>query len=158
MKAIRHLLFILIWLMVVPVNAQYYVDLGLPSGTKWKDKNEWNSRDDHGFYKYEDAISDFGSNLPTKKQWEELERMCTWSWTGSGYWVTGPNYNHIVLPAAGIRQENGARDGWGSVGCYCSSTRDYSTQPWYIYFDSGKHGMYDVYHSYGYSVRLVQGQ
>ena len=158
MKAVKLFFPSLMCLLSVAVNAQYYVDLGLPSGTMWKDKNEWNSYEDHGFYKYDEAVSDFGSSLPTKEQWEELERMCTWSWTGSGYWITGPNYNHIILPAAGIKQDNGARDGWGSTGCYCSSTCNYSMRPWYIYFDSGKHGMYDVYHSYGYSVRLVKSE
>ena len=38
-----------------------YVDLGLPSGTLWKDKNE-----EGGFYTYDQAVSKFGNKLPTK--------------------------------------------------------------------------------------------
>ena len=55
-------------------NSRYiptgYVDLGLPSGTLWKGKNEG------GWYTYEEAISMFGNLLPTKEQFEEL--INTW--------------------------------------------------------------------------------
>ncbi len=43
-----------------------YVDLGLPSGTKWKSVNE--AGDENGFYTYDEAIKAFGNKLPTKKQ------------------------------------------------------------------------------------------
>ena len=43
-----------------------YTDLGLPSGTKWKNFNAT------GFYTYDEAVSKFGNRLPTKEQWEEL--------------------------------------------------------------------------------------
>ncbi|HJJ45480.1 MAG TPA: hypothetical protein O0Y17_00165 [Methanocorpusculum sp.] len=43
-----------------------YVDLGLPSGTLWKDKNE-----SGGFYTYDEAMKAFGNNLPTMEQFEE---------------------------------------------------------------------------------------
>lgn len=39
--------------------------------------------------------------IPTKAEWEELKEKCKWSWTGSGYMVTGPNGRSIFLPAAG---------------------------------------------------------
>ena len=41
-----------------PVDEPVYVDLGLPSGTLWKDKNE------SGQYKFQDALKKFGDNLP----------------------------------------------------------------------------------------------
>ena len=69
-----------------------YTDLGLPSGTIWKNFNAT------GFYTSDEAVSQFGNRLPTKKQWEELKAECQWSWNGSGYKVTGPNGNSIVLP------------------------------------------------------------
>ena len=47
-----------------------YVDLRLPSGTKWKSSNET------GFYTYEKAVNTFGDKLPTKKQCEELKDKC----------------------------------------------------------------------------------
>ncbi|MCQ2318846.1 MAG: hypothetical protein MJZ90_08025 [Bacteroidales bacterium] len=73
-----------------------YVDLGLHSGTLWKDKNE-----EGGFYIYDQAMSKFGNELPTKEQFEELKSSCKWAWTGSGYKVTGPSGASIYLPAEG---------------------------------------------------------
>ena len=47
-----------------------YTDLGLPSGTIWKNFNAT------GFYTYDEAVSQFGNRLPTKEQWEELKAEC----------------------------------------------------------------------------------
>ena len=63
---------------------QQYVDLGLPSGTLWKKWNEDN------LYEYQDAIKQFGNQIPTKKQWEELMNSCQWTLTNNGYRVVGP--------------------------------------------------------------------
>ncbi|MBP5650137.1 MAG: hypothetical protein J6X01_03555, partial [Bacteroidales bacterium] len=77
-----------------------FVDLGLPSGTKWKSSNEMGNGS--GFYTFDEAVSAFGSQLPTKEQCEELIDKCTWTWQSNGsYKVTGPNGNSIILPAAG---------------------------------------------------------
>ena len=70
-----------------------YVDLGLPSGTLWKAKNEVKE------YEYDSAVKIFGDNLPTREHWEELKDYCKWEWNGSGYKITGANGNSIVLPA-----------------------------------------------------------
>lgn len=128
--------------------AQGYTDLGLPSGTIWKDFNAT------GFYTYDEAISQFGNRLPTKAQWEELKAECQWSWTGSGYKVTGPNGNSISLPAAGARLCDGSV---GSSGDYWSSTPEGSENAWRLTFDSGSVGMYYISaRCDGRSVRLVQ--
>ena len=108
-----------------------YVDLGLPSGTLWKDKNE-----DVGFYTYEQALSKYGSNLPSREQCEELKSICSWTWTGNGYKVTGSNGNSIVLPASGIRYCDGSVDGVGSEGYYWSSTPQDSDNAWGLVFNS----------------------
>lgn len=147
-----------LFLMSLCASAQYYVDLGLPSGTLWSNSNEKNWAGDYDYYSYDEAVNTFGGSLPTKEQWEELLTKCTWSWTGNGYRVTGPNYNVIKLPASGCRKSNGSAGSVGSVGCYCSSTRSFSGRPWYIYFDSGNRKLYDQYHSTGYTVRLVQNR
>ena len=127
-----------------------YVDLGLPSGTLWKDKNE------DGFYTYEQALNKFGSRLPTKEQLEELRNKCTWSWTGSGYKVTGPNGNSISLPAAGYRSCGGSVTDVGASGYCWSSTPNGSESAWSLRFYSGGVSMYNDYRCYGDSVRLVQ--
>jgi len=86
------------------VPTPQYVDLGLPSGTKWKNMNEKNPQDDHGFYTYDEAYYEFGKALPTHDQMQELIDECTWKWDKNGYQVIGQNGNHIFLPAEGIRK------------------------------------------------------
>jgi len=97
------------------VNAGY-TDLGLPSGTIWKNFNAT------GYYTYDEAVSQFGNRLPTKEQWEELKAECQWSWNGSGYKVTGPNGNSIVLPVTGFRDCDGNISYPQGFGYYWSST------------------------------------
>ena len=103
-----------------------YVDLGLPSGTIWKDKNE------NGFYRYQNAVDKFGSYLPTKQQWFELINNCTWNWTGNGFQVIGSNGKSIFLPAEGD-QPGGYSPGIvtiNPIGFYWTSTKDYSNSTW----------------------------
>ena len=70
-----------------------FVDLGLPSGTQWRSTNE------DGLFDYNTAVNKYGRSMPTKEQLEELVSACRWTWNGSGYKVTGPNGNHIYIPA-----------------------------------------------------------
>ena len=127
-----------------------FVDLGLPSGTLWKTENE------SDFFTYEEALSRFGKNLPSKEDLEELKSVCKWSWTGSGYKVTGPNGNSIYLPASGCRNSNGNMDYVGSSGFNWSSSPGTSEIAWCLYFGSDRVRMYINNLSYGQSVRLVQ--
>ena len=136
--------------MALAINAQSFVDLGLPSGTKWKTQNQT------GLYTYDDAISKFGNRLPTKDQWNELIIECVWEWTGSGYKVTGPNGNSITLPAEGCRDCDGSVSNVGSTGYYWSSTPSGSVGAWYLIFGSSGVDMYNGRLCYGQSVRLVQ--
>ena len=138
---------------IFPAVPAGYVDLGLPSGTLWKDKNE------SGFYDYDAAVRSFGSKLPTKEQLEELMNSCQWTWTGgwySGYKVVGPSGASIVLPAAGVRYCDGSGGHVGSRGYYWSSTPDGSDYTWGLYFKSGEVSMNGDYRCAGRSVRLVQ--
>ena len=138
-------------LMVLTIDAQEFVDLGLPSGTKWKDMNEIE------LYNYNSALVEFSGSLPTFEQFEELKDSCKWEWTGNGYKVTGVNGNSIFLPAAGVRRDSSLYSA-GSYGYYWSSLL-YSSDPslaWYLYFDSGGCSMYgDGYRYRGRSVRAV---
>lgn len=97
-------------------DSSEYIDLGLPSGTLWKTINE------NGFYDYPTAVRQFGSQLPTEEQWEELKSDCQWTWYGSGYEVTGPNEESINLPASGDCGDSGISN-VGEFGRYWSSTR-----------------------------------
>lgn len=133
------------------LKAQGLVDLGLPSGTLWKDKNE-----EGGFYTYDQAVSRFGDKLPTKEQFEELQSQCRWTWTGNGYKVVGPNGESIVLPAAGGRGCDANVGNVGSSGYYWSSAPNGSDDAWYLNFHSGEVYMYSNFRCIGLSVRLVQ--
>jgi hypothetical protein len=127
-----------------------WVDLDLPSGTKWKSVNE------SGFYSYESAIENFGKYVPTKEQWQELRTFCVWTWQEDGYRVTGNNGNSIFLPAAGARGCDGVVYDVGTFGCYWSSTPRGSDDAWGLHFDSSGVGMDDIHSCCGTSVRLVQ--
>lgn len=129
-----------------------HTDLGLPSGTIWKNFNAT------GFYTYDKAVSQFGNRLPTKEQWEELKAECQWSWTGDGYRVTGPNGNSIVLPASGFYGCDGRVYYVGDAGNYWSSTPTPGGpgNAWHLNFYSEGVNMNNYNDCNGYSVRLVQ--
>ena len=126
-----------------------FVDLGLPSGTKWKAVNE------EGFYDYDKAVNKYGASLPSKEQLRELKDCCVWEWNGEGCVVKGPNGNSITLPAAGVCSYGELYED-GDTGFYCSSTPYGSDGAWGLYFGSGEVGMDDIGRCEGHSVRLVQ--
>ncbi len=130
-----------------------YVDLGLPSGTKWKSANEV------GFYDYNSALETFGTSVPTKEQFEELVTYCTCSRDdtkqGSNF-VSTINGNSIFLPAAGGRNCNGEVAYEGVIGSYWSSTRSGEERAWYAFFNSSGVQMGEVFQCSGLSVRLVR--
>ena len=134
-------------IIIVPTG---YVDLGLSSGTYWKETNE------SGFYSYYNAVSKFGDKLPTKEQLEELQNECEWTWIGNGYKVTGSNGNSILLPAAGFRYNGDVRN-VGSFGEYWSSTTPHDSDlARCLEFYSSKVYMNSSFCSSELSVRLVQ--
>ncbi len=133
-----------------------YVDLGLKSGTKWKTQNEQSTYDYYDLFDYETAISEFGNNLPTEKQWKELISYCHWEWTGNGYKITGSNGKSISLPATSYRDCDGnVSSNEGSDGCYWSSKQDDSDWAWNLFFDSDEVYMDSSRRCVGLSVRLV---
>jgi len=132
---------------------QGYVDLGLPSGTLWKEQNEI-----AGFYSYDDAMEMFGNDLPTKEQLEELKTSCRWTWIGSGYRVEGPSGESITLPAEGRRFCVGSVYFVGSDGGYWSSTPSDSESACYLLFSSDEVIMSTYDRCSGLSVRLVKNQ
>lgn len=93
---------------IVPPN---YTDLGLHSGTLWKNYNSG------GCYTLDAANTTYGNYLPSKDQWVELIAECQWTWETNGYIVKGPNGNSIFLPAEGT---SGQRS--DEVGLYASTS------------------------------------
>lgn len=127
-----------------------YVDLGLPSGTLWKEKNE------SGFYDFDAAHSNFGNELPSKEQLQELKDECVWLWNGSGYKVIGPNKKFIVMPAEGCRLCSGDVSGVGLYGYYWSFQPYNSSTVWYLGFNTSGVYVGNIGRCGGESVRLVQ--
>lgn len=126
-----------------------YVDLGLPSGKKWKTSNAI------GLYTPNEAARQFGSRLPSKANWDELRSECKWKWTGNGYRVTGPNGNSITLPAEGY-SVNGGVVSKGSYGYYLSSTTGNPGYAWSLAFVSEDMAMQMNPVSTSGSVRLIK--
>lgn len=73
------------------------------------------------------AVSALGNDwrMPTRSEMQELVDECTWTWTEiegvNGFEVTGPNGNHIFLPAAG-NFDGESINNTGSYGGYWTST------------------------------------
>ena len=111
---------------------------------------------------YDAARANWGGTwrMPTRKELNELNAKCTWTWTTqnsvNGYKVTGPSGASIFLPAAGYRNGSSlSRAGYS--GYYWSSTPygnrdDYA---YYLDFSSSSFYMYYDYRYYGQSVRPV---
>lgn len=99
--------------------------------------------------------------MPTAAEFEELYQQCTWEWTTlnevAGYKITGPNGNHIFLPAAGYK--NGANVLNKDVaGYYWSSTllTKSNGRACYMIFDNESYVNDDYSRRYsGRSVRPV---
>jgi hypothetical protein len=131
---------------------QQYVDLGLPSGTLWKKKNE------NDLYENHEAVNQFGDQLPTKKQWEELMNLCQWTITSRGYRVVGPNGNFIDLAEDGFTMCNQTEKiSVGGIGIYASSTlSDDSGFNWSLMISGNEKFGEDVSGCWKKSVRLVR--
>lgn len=132
-----------------------YVDLGLPSGTLWKVTNE------NGYYNYEDAVEAYGDNLPSKEQWEELIKVCKWTWkegrcSDNGYKITGPNGKSIVMSVTGLYYCDGDVGAICSDGNYWSSTTGDLGWAWNLNFDYMDVDTYQSLCCYRYAIRLVQ--
>ena len=134
---------------------QGYVDLGLPSGTLWKNKNEGA---DGAHYTYDEAISKFGDKLPSREQYDELKSFCTFTmfWgDNSRLKVVGPNNKSITFPSACYEDANG--DCYGAPnGFYWSSTTiEYLNDAYCFYFYDAPPAIGNEKKYYKMSVRLV---
>lgn len=135
------------------------VDLGL--SVLWADRNVGasNCKENGDYYTFEEAdsaVCSMGSGwrLPTKTELEELENNCSWSWTDSGYNITGPNGNSIYLPAAGWC--GGSSTSYvGKDGSYWSSTPDDNSGAYGLDFNSSGYYVGWSDRSYGNSLRPV---
>jgi hypothetical protein len=133
-----------------------FIDLGLSSGTYWMDSNEGGDTTYYDSAETSRLLKDrcqvdgrWYPELPDKGQFMELKEECTWTWTGNGYTVVGPNGNSIFLPAAGFRNCDGNVGNVG-IGGYYQLGGSYG-----IYFTSENVDVYSFYGCRGRTVRLV---
>ena len=139
--------------MALAVNAQEFVDLGLPSGTQWKDKNE------SDLFIYNAALGEFANSLPTYDQFMELKENCKWQWMDNGYKITGPNGNSIFLPATSARGCDGEwSESNGNAGIYWSSTSAGVHRAWCLGFSMRDADMTESERCNWRAIRLVQGK
>ena len=130
-----------------------FIDLGLPSCTKWADRNL------PGYYTFDVACE---KGAPTAVQIAELYEQCEWEWDDEkkGYTVTGPNGNSIFLPANGYCSSGDDEPtGVGSEGNYWTKcpSKTSATSGRYLSFNSGYVSPLNYYYrSCGFSVRPVQ--
>lgn len=141
---------VLLCFVTLYTNAQY-VDLGLPSGTRWKSQNE--SGD---FYSYDEAAAKFGNKLPAMWQWNELKDNCTWSWIGSGYTISGKNGNSIYLPTTGCRTPSGHIKGMADRGFYWTFTPSGLDGVLLFFFNSSDIRVNEDSKGGGCAVRLIK--
>lgn len=152
----KKIIFILMMaMMVLPLSAKLthsvkYVDLGLPSGTQWKESDE------QGLYTYEEAVAKFGDNVPSIEQCEELEKQCRWTWEGNGYKITGPNGRSIHMQAKGGIDCRGNEDGEGEYGYFWSSTPKDERFARFLFFREDDVQLRRVDRCYRFPVRLVK--
>ena len=131
-----------------------FVDLGLPSGTKWKATNEGEV-----FYTFKEATNKFGKKLPDTIQYNELIRECKWEWVdGKGFKITGSNGKAIMMPAAGFRSCDSDDDlSVGAEGFYWTSKTLGPDRAFRVGFNKNYganiHYITNCYHG---SVRLVE--
>lgn len=129
-----------------------FVDLGLPSGTRWRVVNE-----ECGLITYDEAVSKFGKQLPSYKQYTELYEKCKWQeLKNGGYKVTGPNGQSITFPTTGFINCTGEFRGADEFGDYWTSTTNGTDEAYRMVFNSK--GVKIVLHTrcYARAIRLVE--
>ena len=109
-----------------------YIDLGL--SVKWADCNiDANNPDEYGtYFNFDESLNI--NNIPTKEQWEELQKNCKFSFDKkhNGIIATGTNGNTIFLPFA--CEENGHYDKRKPGAFFWASTEFDNDYAWYAYF------------------------
>ena len=124
----------------------------------------------HGVYmediggnpQYDAARAIWGSTwrLPSREEIEEIVAECTWEWTTidgmNGYKITGPNGNHIFVPAAGCFIANEIKM-VGEYGMYFSYKMcgDYVNFAYGFHFGIDYYELNWLYRAFGRSIRPV---
>ncbi len=131
-----------------------FIDLGLPSGTKWRTLNE-----EGELLTYDDAVAKYGKQLPSQKQFTELYEKCQWKeLKDGGYKVIGPNGQFIIFPFTGYINCTGEFRGETEMGDYWTSTPKKDSNEAYRVAMLKDKGVKIVLHTrcYQRAIRLVE--
>ena len=107
------------------------------------------------------AVAGKGWRMPTKKEFDELQNQCKWSWFTtadgvSGCKVTGRNGNSIFLPAAGFRTEETEKS-QNMAGHYWSGDLSkYPEEACALFFNQQGPKYWKTRRYFGFSVRPVK--
>ncbi len=81
--------------------AKEFIDLGLPSGNLWATENEVAENGQPLYATFDEAVKQFGENLPTQEDWQELIDNVPhlWDKKRQGLLFVARNGNELFLPA-----------------------------------------------------------
>lgn len=107
------------------------------------------------------AVAGKGWRIPTKKEFDELQKQCKWSWCTtedgvSGCKVIGPNGNSIFLPAAGFRTEETEKSQNQSGHYWSGDLSLYPEEACALFFNQQGPKHWNTRRYFGFSVRPVK--
>ena len=107
------------------------------------------------------AVAGKGWRMPTKKEFDELQNQCKWSWFTtadgvSGCKVTGRNGNSIFLPAAGFRTEETEKSQNMSGHYWSGDLSKYPEEACALFFNQQGPKDWKTRRYFGFSVRPVK--
>ena len=112
---------------------------------------------------YDMALAVAGKDwrMPTKKEFDELQNLCKWSWFTtadgvSGCKVTGRNGNSIFLPAAGFRTEETEKSQNMSGHYWSGDLSKYPEEACALFFNQQGPKDWKTRRYFGFSVRPVK--
>ncbi len=137
---------------------QKFIDLGLPSGNLWATDNEVAENGQPLYATFYEAVKQFGENLPTQEDWQELIDNVPhlWDKKRQGLLFVARNGKELFLPAMGIRYESNICN-VRSRGYYWSATAydSYGAYDMRFGFDEA-YASTGACRYYGLSVRLIK--
>lgn len=130
-----------------------YIDLGLPSGNLWAAENI------EDYCDFNNAVTRYGDNIPTREDFEELFQNCEKKWDDErkGLVLVANNGAKLFLPALGYQYISSIY-GLQIHGYYWTSTPSTTNFAYFAYFHSHQRESVDSDGLWFYekSVRLIK--
>ncbi len=136
---------------------QEFIDLGLLSGNLWATENEVAENGYPLYATFDEAVKQFGENLPTKNDWQELLDNVPHLWDKKrmGLLFVARNGAELFLPVSGYRDRSSVYN-VQIGGYYWSATAYDSSNAYYLFFSSLAAYADDDNRSNGQAVRLIK--